>query len=72
MDRKTANREWRSVMRKCPDGVPTGRAIHEFAQRCEAIGISSCEERHRMAEAKTVTPRKTKLMLTTNEEEGEG
>ena len=46
MDRKTANREWRDVTRGAPEGVPTGRTIHGFAQRVEALAIAGCDKRH--------------------------
>jgi hypothetical protein len=46
MDRKTANREWRDVTRGAPEGVPTGRTIHGFAQRVEAMAIAGCDKRH--------------------------
>lgn len=37
MKRQTAMKEWRDVMRGAPEGVPTGRTVHAFAQRVEAI-----------------------------------
>lgn len=37
MDRKEATRLWREVSRGAPEGVPTGRTLHEFAQRVEAL-----------------------------------
>jgi hypothetical protein len=46
MDRKTANREWREATRGAPEGVPTGRTVHAFAQRVEALAIAGCEKRH--------------------------
>ena len=49
MDRKTANREWREVTRGTPEGVPTGRTLHAFAQRVEAIAIAGCDRRHAAA-----------------------
>lgn len=51
MDRKTANREWRDVMRGAPEGVPTGRTVHAFAQRVEALAIAGCDKRHAAAKA---------------------
>ena len=51
MDRKTANREWRDVTRGAPEGVPTGRTVHAFAQRVEALAIAGCDKRHAMAKA---------------------
>ena len=49
MDRKTANREWRDVTRGAPEGVPTGRTVHDFAQRVEALAIAGCDKRHAAA-----------------------
>jgi hypothetical protein len=49
MDRKTANREWRDATRGAPDGVPTGRTVHAFAQRVEALAIAGCDKRHAAA-----------------------
>ena len=49
MDRRTANKEWRDVTRGAPDGVPTGRTVHEFAQRVEALAIAGCDARHAAA-----------------------
>jgi len=46
MDRKTANREWREVTRSAPGSVPTGRIVHAFAQRVEALAITGCDRRH--------------------------
>ena len=57
MDRKTANREWREVTRGAPDGLPTGRTIHAFAQRVEALVIAGADRRlaeQRLAALKTV------------------
>ena len=51
MDRKTANREWRDVTRGAPEGVPTGRSLHAFAQRVEALAIAGCDKRHAAAKA---------------------
>lgn len=36
MKRQTAMKEWRGVTRGAPEGVPTGRTVHAFAQRVEA------------------------------------
>jgi hypothetical protein len=49
MDRKTANREWRDVTRGAPEGAPTGRTVHAFAQRVEALAIAGCDKRHAVA-----------------------
>lgn len=46
MDRKAAVKEWRDVARGAPDGVPTSRTVHEFAQRVEALAIAGCDKRH--------------------------
>ena len=46
MDKKTAIREWRDVTRGAPEGVPTGRTIHGFAQLVEAMAIAGCDKRH--------------------------
>ena len=46
MDRKTANREWRDVTRGAPEGMPTSRTVHAFAQRVEALAIAGCDKRH--------------------------
>lgn len=51
MDRKTATREWRDVTRGAPEGAPTGRTVHAFAQRVEALAIAGCEKRHASARA---------------------
>ena len=51
MDRKEANRLWREVSRGAPDGVPTGRTLHEFAQRVEALTIATFEARARKIES---------------------
>ena len=45
MDRKTAVKEWREVTRGAPDSVPTGRTVHDFAQRVEALAITGCDKR---------------------------
>ena len=37
MKRHTAMKEWRDVTRGAPEGVPTGRTVHAFAQRVEAM-----------------------------------
>lgn len=36
MKRQTAMKEWRDVMRGAPEGAPTSRTVHAFAQRVEA------------------------------------
>jgi len=46
MLKTTANREWREVTRGAPEGVPTGRTVHAFAQRVEALAIAGCDKRH--------------------------
>lgn len=46
MDRKTANREWRDVMRGAPEGPPASKLVHAFAQRVESIAIAGCDRRH--------------------------
>ena len=51
MDRKTANREWREVTRDAPENVPTGRTVHAFAQRVEALAIAGCDKRHAASKA---------------------
>ena len=51
MDRKEANRLWREVSRGAAEGVPTGRTLHEFAQRVEALTIADFEARARKREA---------------------
>ena len=51
MDRKTTNREWRDVTRGAPEGAPTGRTVHAFAQRVEALAIAGCDKRHATAKA---------------------
>lgn len=56
MDRKEANRLWREVSRGAPEGVPTGRTLHEFAQRVEALTIADFEARARKREAIQVRP----------------
>ena len=49
MDRKAANRLWREVSRGAPDGVPTGRTLHEFAQRVEESTIARLYAKHQPA-----------------------
>ena len=51
MDRNAANKLWREVSRGAPDGKPTGRTLHEFAQRVEALTIADFEARARKREA---------------------
>ena len=51
MDRNAANKLWREVSRGAPDGVPTGRTLHEFAQRVEALTIADFEARARKHES---------------------
>ena len=53
MDRKTATREWRNATHGTQDGVPTGRTVHAFAQRVEALAIAAADKRH-AAEVKTL------------------
>ena len=50
MDRKTATRIWKDVSHGAPDGVPTGRTLHDFAQRVEALTIAKFEARVRKRE----------------------
>ena len=50
MDRKASNRLWREVSRGAPEGVPTGRTLHAFAQRVEALTIADFEARARKRE----------------------
>jgi hypothetical protein len=50
MERKEAVKLWREVSRGAPDGVPTGRMLHEFAQRVEARTVAACDARHRKHE----------------------
>jgi hypothetical protein len=49
MDKKTALREWRDVTRGAPKSVQTSRAVHDFAQRVEALAIARCDKRHASA-----------------------
>ena len=51
MGRKEANRLWREVSRGAPEGVPTGRTLHAFAQRVEALTIAEFEARARKRES---------------------
>ena len=46
MERKIAMRKWRDVNRGAPEGVPTGRTVHEFAQRVESMTVAACDRRH--------------------------
>ncbi len=44
MKRQTAMKEWRDVTRGAPEGVPTGRTVHAFAQRVEERTIAHLRE----------------------------
>lgn len=44
MKRQTAMKEWRDVTHGAPDGVPTGRTVHAFAQRVEALALARHEK----------------------------
>lgn len=46
LDRKAATKEWRDVTRGSPEGAPTGRTVHAFAQRVEALAIAGADKRH--------------------------
>ena len=46
MERNAAVKEWRDVTRGAPEGVPTSRTVHDFAQRVEALAIAGCDKRH--------------------------
>jgi len=50
MDRKEAVKIWREVSRGAPEGAPTSRTLHEFAQRVEALTIAEFEDRARKRE----------------------
>jgi len=60
MDKKAAVKEWREVTRGAPKGVQTSRAVHDFAQRVEALAIARCDKRH----ARLKTAALTVLALT--------
>ena len=49
MDWKTANKIWRDVARGAPDGLPTSRTLHDFAQRVEESTISRLHAKHQPA-----------------------
>lgn len=49
MDRTIATRIWRDVSRGAPDGVPTSRTLHAFAQRVEESTIARLHAKHQPA-----------------------
>ena len=51
MDRKIAIKEWRDVTCGAPEGVPTGRTVHAFAQRVEELVIAGHDKRHSVVRA---------------------